>query len=465
MAEKSLSQLPRDLRELYDRGNAALQKKNYDYAITIYNQVLVREPAFYACREALRAVQFSKAGDSKGFFKKMLGTASSSPLIAKAQFQVRSNPAEALATCEQILNGDPNNTPAHKLLAEAAMAMEFPKTAVLSLEIAYRNNPKDKEVGMRLGDALAAAGQLPRAMTVLNELQKVYPTDAEIGMFIKNLAAKQTMTESGYEALESGQGSYRDILKDKAEAASLEQQNRQVKSEDVATELIREYQARLEKEPNNRRLLRSIADLYAQKKDFDKALEYFGMMTTIEGQTDPSLEKAIADTKLRKLDHEISLIDETAPDAADRRGALEKERQEFSLNEARRLVEKYPNDLNYRFDLGRLLFEFGRTSEAISEFQKAQMNPNRKIASQFYIGKCFAKQKMYDLAARRFETAIAEKQIFDEEKKEIIYELGAVLEAQGKTEEAITQFKQIYEVDIGYRDVAAKVDAYYAGAR
>jgi hypothetical protein len=33
----------------------------------------------------------------------------------------------------------------------------------------------------------------------------------------------------------------------------------------------------------------------------------------------------------------------------------------------------------------------------------------------------------------------------------------------GKVEEAIEQIKQIYEVDIGYKDVAAKVDAYYAG--
>ena len=33
----------------------------------------------------------------------------------------------------------------------------------------------------------------------------------------------------------------------------------------------------------------------------------------------------------------------------------------------------------------------------------------------------------------------------------------------GKKEEAIEQFKLIYETDIGYKDVAAKVDAYYSG--
>jgi hypothetical protein len=39
--------------------------------------------------------------------------------------------------------------------------------------------------------------------------------------------------------------------------------------------------------------------------------------------------------------------------------------------------------------------------------------------------------------------------------------LGCVLEKMGKREEAIEQFKIIYEQDIGYKDVAAKVDAYY----
>ena len=32
-----------------------------------------------------------------------------------------------------------------------------------------------------------------------------------------------------------------------------------------------------------------------------------------------------------------------------------------------------------------------------------------------------------------------------------------------KPEEAIEQFKQIYEVDIGFKDVAAKVDKFYGG--
>ena len=40
--------------------------------------------------------------------------------------------------------------------------------------------------------------------------------------------------------------------------------------------------------------------------------------------------------------------------------------------------------------------------------------------------------------------------------------LGA-FERVTRDKEAVEQFKLIYETDIGYKDVAAKVDAYYAG--
>src|SRR5688572_25689339 len=169
MAEKTLAEIPRNLRELYEKGNAALQKKNYDYAIAIYNQVLVTEPGFYPCREALRACQFEKNKSGGGFFRKMLGTASVSPQLARAQFQVRTNAQEALVTCEQILNSEPNNVMAHKLLAEAATTLKLPKTAILSLEVAYKNSA-DQEIGKKLGEALADAGRIERAQEVFTEL-------------------------------------------------------------------------------------------------------------------------------------------------------------------------------------------------------------------------------------------------------------------------------------------------------
>src|SRR5436190_4362668 len=171
MPEKSLHEIPRAWRELYEKGKAALARNNLDYAIDIFNQILQKEPAFYDCREALRATQFKKAGAGGGFFKKMIGTASSSPQIAKGQYVARSNPLEAINIAEQILNGDPNNTMAHKLLADAALAANLPKTAVLSLEIAFKASPRDKDLALKLGQALAQAGNINRAETIYGDLQ------------------------------------------------------------------------------------------------------------------------------------------------------------------------------------------------------------------------------------------------------------------------------------------------------
>ena len=50
MAEKSIADISRDLRLLYQKGTEALQRENTDYAVDLFNQVLEKEPAFFECR-------------------------------------------------------------------------------------------------------------------------------------------------------------------------------------------------------------------------------------------------------------------------------------------------------------------------------------------------------------------------------------------------------------------------------
>jgi tetratricopeptide (TPR) repeat protein len=463
MAEKSFSEVPRMERELFEKGIAAVQRNNLDYALMIFNQVLSKEPGFYECREHLRATQMRKAGTGGGFFKKIIGGAGNSPQLIKAQVLLRSNPLEAIKSLEETLNNDPNNVSVHKTLAEAALAADLPKTAVLSLEVARKNAPKDQEVALRLAEALTVIGNISRAMNIYTELQKLNPADQDIAMAIKNLSASQTMAEGGYDQIGSGNTSYRDILKNKDEAVMLEQENRTVKAVDVAQRLIVEYEARLEKEPKNLKLRREIANLYTQTKNFDRALEYYNSIVTEEGLTDPTLEKEMSDALARKFDHELGQLDPAAPEYAERSAKIQAAKRDFLIDACKRRVEKYPQDLGIRFEMGVLYFNAGKITEAIQEFQKAQANPNRRIRAMSYLAQCYAARNMNDLAARAFQNALKEKVGFDDERKELIYGLGLVLDKLGKKEEAIEQFKQIYENDIGYRDVAARVDAYYSG--
>ncbi len=348
--------------------------------------------------------------------------------------------------------------------AAPASLRRLPRTAALSLEILVNNSPKDRDIAVKFANALADSGEVVRAEKILTELSRSFPADNDLAQALKNISARRTMDKGGYEALADGSGSYRDILKDKEEAKALEQENRQVKSEDTVQKLIDEREARLKADPKNLKTLRDLAELYTQKKQFDRALGYYEQIKASEGGSDPSLDRGIAETMLRKFDHQVSELDPTAPDYAEKSARIQAEKQAFQLAEVQKRAERFPTDLQIRFELGQLYFQLGKIGEAIKELQRAQANPHRRIQAMSYLGQCFARRGINDLAATTLQNAIKEKPVFDEEKKELVYILGCLLEKMGKRDDAIAQFKQIYAVDASYKDVEAKVDAFYAGS-
>ena len=464
MAETKLNGLPPDMRRLYAKAVEAAQRDNLDYAITLFCQVLEKAPGLFEARKALRLAQTQKSlGASTGFFKKMMSNTGSSPQIMKAKMALSKNPAEAMAIAEQVLNGDANNPFAHRIIVDAARALEMPQTMVLSLETMVSLAPKDKSLVIEFANAVAETGaHATSAEKFLDELIRNSPYDQDLLQAQKNLSAHKTMDESGYGALEDGTGSYRDILKNKGEAVTLEQENRVQKTEDVAARLIEEYEARLQTEPENSKLLRSLAELYTQKSEFDRALEYYERLKTT-GPGDATLDRAIAETTVRRFDFQIAQLNPFAPDLADQTARLQAEKIAFQLAECQQRAEKYPTDLAIRYELGVFYFQAGKISEAIGEFQKAQQNPHKRLSAMNHLAQCFALRNMNDSAVRTLQNALKEKAVFDDEKKDLIYNLGCVFEKMGKKAEAIEQFLIIYESDISYRDVSAKVDAHYAG--
>jgi tetratricopeptide (TPR) repeat protein len=465
MAEKTVNEISRDARLLFTKAVEASQRDNLDYAIALFNQVLEKEPAFFDCRKALRAAQVRKAGEkSSGFFKKMLSGAGSSPQVAKAKMTLNKNPADAMVIAEQILNGDPANSSAHRIIIDAARALKLTKTGILSLETMAKNSPRDKALAIEYAGAVAeGGGDASPVEKILQDMIRTLPYDSDLNQALKNLSARKTMDEGGYGALAGGEGSFRDILKDKKGAASLEQENRVVKSEDTTERLIGEYEKRLKTEPNNLKLIRSLAELYTQKKQFDRALTLYDRIKNSEMGGDPTLDQAIAGTIVKRFDHQISEINPFDAGHAEQVAKLQAEKMNFQIAECQKRVEKYPTDLAIRFEMGQLYFQTGKIGEAIQELQKAQGNPHKRLAAMSLLAQSFAKRKMFDLAARTLQNAIKEKPVFDDEKKDLVYNLGCVLDEMGKKEEAVEQFKLIYEMDIGYKDVAAKVDAFYAG--
>ena len=141
---------------------------------------------------------------------------------------------------------------------------------------------------------------------------------------------------------------------------------------------------------------------------------------------------------------------------------LKRGKAEQMLGEARKRVERNPTDLQYRFDLGQQLFLAGHYKDGIPELQKARSNPNTRTKALYMLGKCYTELNMLDLAAKTLTDASSEIPGMDGIKKDIVYDLGLVYGRMGNADKSLDCMKEIYEVDYGYRDVAARVESSYS---
>jgi tetratricopeptide (TPR) repeat protein len=348
------------------------------------------------------------------------------------------------------------------LLSDAALQAQLPKTALLSLEVAFKANSSDRKLAEKLVEAHTQLGNHSRAEKLLRDLLSVDSGNPALNERLKNLLALRTLKEGGYDQLSSGTGSYRDVLRDKEQSKSLEQEQREVKDVDVLERLIGEQEALRTADPSNPRVLRTLADLCLKKGEFDRAVGYYEQVQSVSGMTDPLILQCIRDTRLAQFAALEKTLDPQTESGQSALQALGQQRQDYLLEDAKRRGEANPTDLLVRFELGELYFKSGRLGDAIAELQKAQNNPNRRVAAMGLLARAFFQRGMNDMAARKLQEALKEKPVFDDEAKELTYHLGIVLEKMNRPQEAIEQFKLIYEQDIAYRDVMARVEQFYA---
>ena len=462
MAEVSISSLDARLQKLVANVRAALERGNFDYAIEACEQILKVEPACLAVRKFQRAAQLKIFHGKNRLVAKALGGLSTAPFLFSAS---RKDPRRLLELAEKQLAANPLSVTALRQLAEAALALDMPETAAFACEAVREIDPDDRENLLQLGEAYLAAKRPADALRAADVILRTRPVDGDAQNLMRRASVAQTMTRGNWE---SG-GGFRDKLKNESEAVSLEQAAKVVTSGEMTQRLIDEALARVEREPANLNHYRTLVQGFRQAGRLDEALEWTRKARAQPlGATDATWEKLESDLQVQVLERQLKDAEaalKNAPDsteASERCEQLRRELLNFRLGEAQRMVERYPNDASARQTLGTLLFETGQLDAAIAQFQQAQRNPQVGIAALSGLGRCFKAKRLYDLAVAQFTAAKAELATLDETKKAIVYELGACFEAMGNPEAAIAEFKAIYSEDIGFRDVAEKINAYYA---
>jgi tetratricopeptide (TPR) repeat protein len=318
-----------------------------------------------------------------------------------------------------------------------------------------------------LGRLYHELGESDREVEIYNQISEINPLDAEALRLGKDASAHASMKSGGWTEAES----YRDLIKDKEAAISLEQQSRMKLTGESLDQQIAETHARHKSDPANIDLARRLGALNEQKEDFEAAIGWYQYAADLTKGADAGLVRKVSDLKIKRLDREIAVDEEflSTHDAghelyekkSEGLKTAKKNRAEILLVDARNRVERNPTDLQLRFELGEHLMDAGHFREAVPELQRARQNPNARLKAMNLLGCCYAELGMLDLAMKELEEASKEILSMDAMKKEILFNLGLVYERMGEREKSLTCMKQIYQADYGYKDVAKRVESSY----
>jgi tetratricopeptide (TPR) repeat protein len=464
MAVKTEKELSETQRSLWLKAMAAVELRNFGYAISLLQEILKQEPQFLTGRQLLRRAEVAKQkAGKKSFFN-----VSTAPIaVMKAQREIKKAPQRAVEMIEKVLEDEPYNRQANLTLKEAAVAAGWPEIGVFAVRTLLEENPRDVKLLRELGQLYHQTGQNEEEVEIYNRITGIDPLDAAALRLGKDASARASMSTGGWTQAES----YRELIKDKDAAISLEQQSRMQLTGEALEQQIAELEAQQQAKPQNVDLARRLGALCEQKDDIESAIKWYQRAVDLTGGNDAGLIRKMSDLKMRGAERDIAAHEEflaghQKKDAVHAKKteelqAAKKKRAGILIEERKKQLDRNPTDLQLRFELGEHFVTAQRFREAVPELQRARQNPNARLKAMNLLGVCYRELGMLDLAMKQFEDAAKEILTMDPMKKEIVYNLGIVYDKMGAREKSLDCMKQIYEADYGYKDVAERVESSY----
>src|SRR5438045_5401692 len=143
--EKELSEL---LRGHWLKAVAAIELRNFGYAISLLQGILKQEPEFLTGRQLLRRAEVAKQKSAR---KARFNVSTSAFSILKAQRELKKDAKRAMELIEKILEDEPYKRQANLVLKEAALAAGWPEIGVFALRTVLEEKQDDANIRHGLG--------------------------------------------------------------------------------------------------------------------------------------------------------------------------------------------------------------------------------------------------------------------------------------------------------------------------
>ncbi len=438
-----------DFSKHIQKAEEALRRRNLDFAVELYRQLVDLDPDHGEARSGLRRALRKRFETQKA--GRLLRAVSGALPLSRAKALAKMGKPDACARAlEDYLATNPLDEDANLLLGRSLEEAGCAEAARAVYEFVADFAPKNAEALKRAGTLLHRRGKLDQALAYYERALEADPRDQEAHKARKNLAADMVLSRTGSESI----GHSRELIKDKELARTLERSRKlHLSKEELQAELAR-LEGLLADAPSNPDLLVELAEVHEKLGDLEAALDC--ARRALEYRRDSFDLVALAgDLESKRLKREIAKTDRAG--RTEEASQLERALVDHEVADLRRRVELRPGDATLRLGLARKLMRANEIDGALAELQRCQNEPRVRGEALFLLGQCFHRQGILDLARKEYERALETTSGINDRAKEILYNLGAIADSQGKTEEARLFYLRIYEVDIGYRDVAVKM--------
>jgi len=455
--------LPQSQKALWLKALSAIQTQNLPYAVSLLQAILKDTPGFLDGRKVLRKVEIQQAGGPKkkgGLFGMQGGGFGG----MKLQSQAKKDPAGTIPLIEKDLEKDPFNEAANDLMFECFIKLEMPDSAAFALETVRKGTPETPKLLHKLAQHYLSRDLPQLAADVYADIIKIAPTDSEAIKGAKDCTARASMQRQKWDE----NANMKDLMRDQGQFEEMEKAARTGLTRDQLEERRDKIILKYNEDPNHLGTVKELAATYEQLEDWTNAHAFYSWAHTLSNG-DVALQNKAAQMNDRAEEAHTKALEaavEADPTNAELKAELDSRksiRLAEQVEESKRRVDQNPTDPQLRFDLGNALYQAGDYSAAIPHLQQATRNPHIRTKVLLLLGRTFKAKGMFDLSIKQLSDALADLHAMDNTKKEVLYEMGIIYSDMGNSESALDCFKQIYEVDYGYRDVATRVESSYKG--
>ncbi len=456
MADETIApKLRRRLQECYEQGTALVTKDKYDfdYVHSFFVQCVLRDPENLLYLEAFLENLHRKYNNNKrGSRLNFGGKGALKKAVAKEDWD------EVFKLAIEALKSNPWDVQALRAAADACAEFGCSQTELRYLKNALVPNPQDPVVNRHCALSLARVGQFDQAITCWTRVDDARRGDEEAQKKISELQIAKTV---GKAAAEDNRPSARRKAKREAEAKAAEAapERREIK-------LTRrqELEQLVSMGPTDGAPYFELAEIHVAENRLSEAAQTINKAIAASGGSLQARER-LEDIEVLRKQEQITIAEQRAAGTDDDEAQqlvvqLRDDLNRYEIEVFNGRSERYPDDLEAKYQLGVRLRRAGNFREAIPILADAAKLESRQAVALLELGECLQRTKQYDKAlecyVRSVDAAVATEGV--EIQKLARYRTAVLAAGLHNNDLAEQQFTAVIAIDADYKDVALRLD-------